>query len=92
MLRCQYVRTTIRLNDELYRQVKIAAARSGRSAGAVIEDAIRASLATGAVAPAEPLPPLPTFGHGGVMPGVDLDDGAATRDLMEEGVPLDARR
>jgi len=85
------MRTTLRLNDELYRQVKVAAARSGRSVAAVIEDAIRASLsATGA--PRAPLPPLPTLGRGGLMPGVDLGDSGSTLERMEEGVSLDARR
>ncbi|HVC14530.1 MAG TPA: CopG family transcriptional regulator [Acidimicrobiales bacterium] len=85
------MRTTIKLDDELYRQVKVKAARSGRPAAEVIEDAIRGSLVT----PDEPrggLPPLPTFGRGGLMPGVDLTDNATTRELLDEGVPVDARR
>ena len=33
--------------------------------------------------PERPVPALPTFGGGGPLPGVDLDDSAALLDLME---------
>jgi plasmid stability protein len=85
------VRTTVRLDDDLYRQVKVKAAQTGRPVGAVIEDAIRASLAQG-TRPKAAVAPLPTFGGGGVMPGVDLTDEASLRDLLDEATPLDARR
>ena len=39
------MRTTIRLDDDLLAQVKLAAARSGKSMTAVIEDALREMLA-----------------------------------------------
>ncbi|WP_250578262.1 ribbon-helix-helix protein, CopG family, partial [Mycobacterium tuberculosis] len=34
------MRTTIRIDDELYREVKAKAARSGRTVAAVLEDAV----------------------------------------------------
>ncbi len=86
------MRTTVRLDDELYRQIKVKAARSGRPIGAVIEDLIRASLAAGSKPLPGPLPPLPVFGKEGPMPGVDLADNAAVADLLDQGVALDARR
>jgi hypothetical protein len=85
-----YVRTTIRLDDDLYREVKAQAARDGRTVGEVIEDALRARVQRHAVD--TPIAPLPTYGGSGVLPGVDLGDNAALRDLMDADEPLDALR
>lgn len=85
------MRTTVRLDDDLYRQAKITAARTGRTVAEVIEDALRTSLAAADRPPASPLPPLSTFGSRGPLPGVDLTSNAATLDAMDE-VPVDARR
>jgi hypothetical protein len=80
------MRTTINLDDDLLTEAKQVAARTGRTLAAVVEDALRESLhrrhrtARRAVE-------LPTFGEGGVQPGVDLDDSAALLDLMERDDP-----
>lgn len=82
MLRC--MRTTIRLDEELLRDAKAAAAASGRTLTALIEDALREALSRrhGHASPARV--ELPTFqGGGGLQAGVDLDDSAALLDLME---------
>jgi len=76
------MRTTVRLNDELLREAKRAAAESGRTLTALIEEALRERLARRARGlthewielPAEP---------GGPLPGVDIDNSAALLDLME---------
>lgn len=77
------MRTTIRLSDELLRDAKEHAARTGRTLTAVIEDALREALARSS----QPTPrrrfKLPTFAGDGLQPGVDLDDSAALLDLME---------
>jgi toxin-antitoxin system PIN domain toxin len=83
--RCQ-LRTTIRIDEALYRRVKARAGATGQTVSEVIESAVRDALrprpaSTGRLAP------LPTFGGSGVMPGVDLADSPALRDLMDEGVP-----
>ena len=84
------VRTTIRIDDELYRRTKAAAARGGRPVGEVIEDALRSFLdRAGDARYAEP---LPTYGGSGVLPGVDLSSNTALREAMDDGVPLDALR
>jgi hypothetical protein len=81
MLRC--VRTTVRIDDGLLAEAKAQAARSGRTLTAVIEDALRESLARrdrrDRVAP----PDLPVSVGGRLQAGVDLDDSAALLDLME---------
>lgn len=84
------MRTTIRIHDELYAEVRARAAASGRSIGEVIEDALRVAFAaaptTGEIAP------FPVYGGSGVMPGVDLTSNAAMVDAMDEGQPVDALR
>jgi hypothetical protein len=86
------VRTTVRLDDELYRQVKMNAARTGRTIADVIEDALRTSLTKSDPEVSRPLPALPTFGQRGPLPGVDLTSNAAALDSMDEEVPAVARR
>ena len=84
------MRTTIRIDDRLYRRAKAAAARAGRTVGDFIADAVRDALDRPAAR--GDLRDLPTFGGSGVQPGVDLHDAAALRALMDEGEPLDALR
>jgi hypothetical protein len=87
------MRTTVTIDDHLYRELKSRAGASGRTVGALIEDAIRDSLQARHDAARTPLPPLPVFlGQPGLMPGVDLHDNAALLTLMDEGIPLHARR
>lgn len=76
------MRTTIRLDDQLLRDAKTLAARTGRTLTALVEEGLRRVLA-------EPAPrtrrqvELPTVGGKGLQPGVDLDDTAALLDLMD---------
>ncbi|BBX73384.1 ribbon-helix-helix protein, CopG family [Mycobacterium shinjukuense] len=85
------MRTTIRIDDELYREVKMRAARSGRTVAAVLEDAVRRGLnpsdqrAGGRYT-------LRATGSGGLRPGVDLSSNAAIAEAMDEGAPVDALR
>jgi plasmid stability protein len=85
------MRTTIRINDALYRRVKARAAQTGRTVSDVVEDALRESLSPRRGEQTE-LPALPVVGGSGVMPGVDLANHAALRDRMDDGVELDALR
>jgi hypothetical protein len=80
------MRTTINLDDALLAEAKQVAARTGRSLTAVVEDALRESLRRRRDTARRPLE-LPVFGEGGVQPGVDLDDGVALLDLMEQDDP-----
>ncbi|MDP9281150.1 MAG: ribbon-helix-helix domain-containing protein [Chloroflexota bacterium] len=76
------MRTTIRLDDRLFQELKKHAASRGRTLTAVIEDAVRQFLAgtdTGGGRPkARPFRVI-TF-KGRLRPGVDLDDSAALLD------------
>jgi len=80
------MRTTINLDDVLLAEAKQVAARTGRSLSAVVEDALRESLHRRHQS-ARRAVELPTFGEGGVRPGVDLDDSAALLDVMEDDDP-----
>ena len=76
------MRTTVRLDEHLLAQAKKQAAESGRTLTAVLEDALRESLARRrGQAKSRPLR-LKTVKGGGVRPGVDLDDSASLLDLM----------
>ena len=80
MLRC--MRTTIRLDDQLLRDAKTHAARTGRTLTAVIEDALRAALAP-RPALGDTAAQFPTFKGDGLLPGVDLSNNSALLDLMD---------
>jgi hypothetical protein len=77
------MRTTVRLNEKLLAEAKKYAAESGRTLTAVLEDALRETLARRrARLRAKPVR-LRTVKGSGVRPGVDLDDSAALLDSME---------
>jgi hypothetical protein len=85
------VRTTVRLDDDLYREVKERAAREGRTVASVLEDAVRVGMRRPADTEAKRFVP-PTFGSGGLMPGVDLSDNSALSDLLDADTPLEELR
>jgi len=78
------MRTTVRLDDRLLREVKRYAAEHGRTLTSVLEDALRQFLSgTARRKPAGPFR-MVTFKGDGLRPGVDLDDSAALWDLTEK--------
>lgn len=85
------VRTTVRLDDDLYREVKARAAREGRTVASVLEDAVRVGMRRPTGAAAKPFVPL-TFGSGGLMPGVDLSNNASLSELLDADTPLEKLR
>jgi hypothetical protein len=76
------MRTTIDIPEDLLREAKQRATREQRSLSEVVADALRSSFARVGTTQRDPVE-LPTFGGGGLQPGVDLDDTAALLDLME---------
>ena len=85
------MRTTIRIDDDLYRAVKERAASTGRTVAAVLEDAVRVGLdppgraSNGRYA-------VRASGTGGLRPGIDLSVNSSVYDALDDGVPLDALR
>jgi len=77
------MRTTISIDDHLLAEAKRAAITRGTTLGAVVEDALRVSLASGSERQDEPFH-LTTVGGAGLRPGVDINDSAGLLELMEE--------
>ena len=78
------MRTTIRLDVNLFRQLKQLAVETHRTLTAVIEDAVREVLARRKKKTARAPVRLPTFGGRGLQPGIDLNDAAGLLERMEE--------
>lgn len=72
----------MRLDEELLAEAKQFALARGRTLTSVLEEALRDLLRRPKSPLAEPQE-LPTFGHGGLRPGVDLDDSAALLEVLE---------
>jgi hypothetical protein len=78
------MRTTIRLDDQLLREIKQLAAQTGQTLTAVIEEALREMLVRRQqMAERQPVKLITASGQG-LQPGVDLDDSAALLDLMDK--------
>lgn len=80
------------IDDDLYTDAKVHAARSGRAVGSVIEDALRDYLARASTARHADLTPLPTMRSGGVRSGIDLNDMSSVYEVMDEDQDVDAIR
>ena len=77
------MRTTIRLDDELFREARRHVAAIGRTLSAVIEDALRETLGRRRQPGPRPRIRLRTVGGSGTRAGVNLDDGSALSDLLD---------
>jgi hypothetical protein len=74
------MRTTVTIDDELLAQARLIAARSHRTIGSVLEDALRTLISEHEDRPSGSYE-LPDFHYsGGLQPGVDLYD----KELMAE--------
>ena len=77
-------RTTVRLPQELLASAQRHARETGRTLTALIEDSLRLAMTTERRRPGSLPDPLPTYGTGGLLPGVDLDEGAALAERAGE--------
>jgi predicted transcriptional regulator len=76
------MRTTVNIDNHLLAEAKVLAAKTSRSLGAVIDDALRAMLRRDSEQAAREAFRLPTHGAGGLQPGVDLADKEALAELL----------
>lgn len=79
------MRTTVAIADEVLAEAKRVAARSDRTLGDVVTDALRVHLsALGSGRARQPVT-LPRYGGYGLRPGVDLSDKDALAELLDGG-------
>jgi hypothetical protein len=71
----------MRLGEHLLSRAKQLAAKTGQTLMA--EDALHVKLAASRKRSAPVKVTLPTYGVGGVLPGVDLDDNASLFEVMD---------
>jgi len=78
------MRTTVTIDDDLLGRAKQLAARSHRSIGSVLEEALREHLDR-ISSRSTTFKGLPTFSpaNPGLRPGVDLEDRHAIADLLD---------
>lgn len=86
------MRTTIRIDDELYRRLKARASDQRRPVAELIGDAVRMALDKTPSDDAAARRALPTHGGTGVLPGVDLTSNAALLERMDDDEAVDALR
>lgn len=77
------MRTTLNLDDEVLAGAKRLAQGSGKTLTAVIEDALRERLARRSASAGAESVKLPTVAGHGLQPGIDLDNSAGLRDVMD---------
>jgi len=79
------MRTTIRIDDELLKEAKHQATKSGTTLTAIIEESLREKfLRTKQSKQKRKKVRLMTSGSGGLQPGVSIDDSAALLDLLDK--------
>ena len=86
------MRTTVTIDDHLYEEAKVLAARSQGSVGSVISEALRRFVAESNSVDAEELPVLPRWSGGPVKPGIDINDTSAVLAMLDEGRDIDVLR
>lgn len=78
------MKVTVDVGPYLLEEAKDVAAESGRSLDEVISDALCAALNRRRALKQSPQKVnLPTFGGGGPLPGVDLNNSASLLEIME---------
>lgn len=87
------MRTTLVLDDAVYREAKAAAAKRGASVSSVIEEALRLLLSLNEPSAPEADWTLPVSTEASwVRPGIDVNDNRALRAFMDEGKEINALR
>ncbi len=86
------MRTTVRIDDDLYRRVKARAAVDGRTVASVLEDAVRVGMRDEGSTPRRPVERLTTAGAGGSGPKIDVTWFGTALGALDTGVPIAERR
>jgi len=86
------MRTTVNIDDRLLAEIKLVAARTGRTLGQLVDDGLRLLLAPRQQAARDAGVSLPTFGGSGLRPGVNLEDKEGLAALLDESSSTGADR
>ena len=86
------MRTTVTIDDHLYEEAKVLAARSHGSVGSVISEALRRFVAESKASEGQPLPELPRWRGGPAKAGIDINDTSAALGMLDEGRDIDVLR
>lgn len=85
------MRTTLVLDDDLYRRVKMTAAERRATVTAVVEEALRLLLAQQSSATPSGLGPMPIDDSASwVRPGIDIDDSSTVLEVLGADRGIDA--
>lgn len=76
------MRTTVNISEALLVEAKLLAAKTNRSLGSIVDDALRMLLNRDTSDAPQRDWTFPTFGSGGLQPGVNLDDKEALAELL----------
>lgn len=76
------MRTTVNISDDLLAEARVIAARSRRSLGDVVDDALRLMFGQHRRDSTPTKWTFPTDGAGGLQPGVNLADKQALAELL----------
>lgn len=81
------MRTTLNIDDDLYRQVKATAALRGCSVTSLIEESLRQALASSerSLLPLPVSSRQPGFTEAFLASGIDINDTSAVLDLLDAG-------
>ena len=77
------MRTTVNIDPDVLRKAKQRAADEGRTLSDLVTETLRERLARRTATGRKSFAMI-TFGDGGTLPGVDITNNAAVRDLMDE--------
>ena len=83
------MKTTLMLDDALYRRAKVLASERGATVSSIVEEALRLMLAADDPA-AGPSGDMPSWNMG--RPRVDLSDARAVRATLDDARDVDALR
>lgn len=86
------MRTTVTIDDHLYEEAKVLAARSHGSVGSIISEALRRFLVESNAQELEQLPELPRWRGGPVKAGIDINDTSAVLGMLDDGRDVDVLR
>lgn len=87
------MRTTLVLDDTVYREAKAVAAQRGATVSSLIEDALRLLLARDVNSADVCEWTLPVNSETSwVHPGIDINDNRALRELLDAGTDINALR